>query len=900
MIADTDRSAGAARSEPAVHGSPRLPSWIVSRPRLVEKLDARAPLTVVRAPAGGGKTILLAEWVRASTDPSLRGIWLDVGAHPLSRTGFWGEVVAGLVDAGLVGAGQVFHAGVAALREVGDIRSFLTRGLSQLGEITLVIDGADHLDEHAAADLTHVVAAVPSVRAVVASRSASWFESTQVRLLLDVVVLTGDALALTTGETAHVLGASPERAEQVHRATGGSPLATRIVVLERESPATVDPHEALETLVLSVLATVDPTVVEFVRTTAVADVVSSDLAGTLTGVARPTAMLDEVERLGLGTWSGTGERKVFRYTTVVRLALRTELQRSAPDRFRELRRHVATWSDEHGRPVEALEAAVDAQDLGLAADVVRHHWRGFLSEHAGTVRRTVAPSGLLRLRHHPVLIFFIALGYNADRRGRVQAVALFGLAIAAARVNRRRVPVTERLVLRVIEMIALRLTGRAHAAANAADDLIRWLDELTAEQYAEIADLVPQICAHSGIALLYDGRPDDAVGTFERGLAEATIDFAALPNLALLAGTHAMIGSVPRAAAIVAEARLREWPDGWVDGYSGAFYQVAEALLALEDLDAPRAQRHIDRLERHLETIEHWPVIAHVQACIDLLVAGADTALERLGDTRRFHGRRQSTHRATDVALDALTAMLLVAAGRPLAALDSLSGAPRSPATAVSLARAQLVAGQPEKALGTLTQATGPRVTVRVQCSHALLEAAALDATAHDSQAASALRRADALLTVHRLRTPLLILTTGERARLHAVAERHGLVAAAEMLSAPLPDVIPEQDDVPALTPREHVILRELARTGSITEIADALVVSTHTVKSQLQTLYRKLAVTSRVSAIAAARQHGLLEGGPPGRPGQSSDQRAQDAPRHERDGAGGDEPGSTSSATAL
>jgi len=65
---------------------------------------------------------------------------------------------------------------------------------------------------------------------------------------------------------------------------------------------------------------------------------------------------------------------------------------------------------------------------------------------------------------------------------------------------------------------------------------------------------------------------------------------------------------------------------------------------------------------------------------------------------------------------------------------------------------------------------------------------------------------------------------------------------------------------VPVLTPRETVILRELARTGSTTEIAERLVVSNHTVKSQLRTLYRKLGVGSRSSALAVARRLGLLD----------------------------------------
>ena len=80
------------------------------------------------------------------------------------------------------------------------------------------------------------------------------------------------------------------------------------------------------------------------------------------------------------------------------------------------------------------------------------------------------------------------------------------------------------------------------------------------------------------------------------------------------------------------------------------------------------------------------------------------------------------------------------------------------------------------------------------------------------------------------------------------------------VLAGPWPEVVPSHGDVPVLTPREAVILRELARTGSTTEIAERLVVSNHTVKSQLRTLYRKLGVPDRGGAIAYALREGLFQ----------------------------------------
>lgn len=850
---------GPGRDAPALHGAPRLPSWAVHRPRLVAALDRGAPLTVVRAPAGGGKTVLLADWARTSADDALRGVWVTVPTPSPGRLALWGQVAAALADAGLLRADGLLGDAGASFAEVPDLRGFLVRALGQLGPLALVLDGADDLDAQTVDDVVQVLAAVPSLRVVVASRSVTPFESAQVRLVLDTLVLDGPTLALTADETAAVLGVAGAEAEAAHRATDGSPLAVRAVLLEREAGSDVDPGAALEQLVTAAVDALDGPTSQFVRATATADVLAPDLARALSGADDVEALLDRVARLGLGTWTHAGGERVLTYTSVLRHALRARLRRTDAARFRALRRTVATWADAHGRPVEALRAAVDADDLDLVTAVLRHHWRAFMSEHAGSVRGTVAAMGLVRLRRHPVVLFLMALGHNADRRGRARALTLFGLATAAARAQRGRASAPDRVVTGLIETVALRVSGRGRAAARSADDLLRRLDELAPADREELADVLEQAYLHVGITLLHDARTDDALAAGERALAVARHDLGRLGALSLLAGTHALTGTLAAAAGYVADVDARRWPEGSVDGYTGALHQVAQAVLALEALDAAGAQAALDRLAPHLETIEHWPLVAHVQAHVDLLASGAQTALERLGSTRRVQARRQSTHAAAATLLDATHALLVTATGRPLAAVGALPEPAGDAVTGVARARAELVAGRPAQALAALGAVDGG-APVRLRAEHALLEAAALAAEGHDEEAVPALARALALLHVHGLRLPLVLLPAGHRAQLRALAGRHG-VRGAGLLGDPLPSVLPDAAGAPELTPREAVVLRALARTGSTSEIAEELVVSTHTVKSQLRTLYRKLGATSRASALAAARAQGLLDG---------------------------------------
>jgi hypothetical protein len=74
---------------------PRVRRDVVSRPRLVERLDEQAAhkLLVVCTPAGFGKTTLLAGWAHGARWPVA---WLSLDAHDNDPARFWGYVVAAL------------------------------------------------------------------------------------------------------------------------------------------------------------------------------------------------------------------------------------------------------------------------------------------------------------------------------------------------------------------------------------------------------------------------------------------------------------------------------------------------------------------------------------------------------------------------------------------------------------------------------------------------------------------------------------------------------------------------------------------------------------------------------------------------------------------------------------
>lgn len=846
-------------------GAPRLPSWLLARPRVVAAIATPAALTVVRAPAGGGKTTAVLEWVHGATGPD-RGVW--VAADPTRRTrgGFWSQALALVEDSGIAPPGSVLAQGVDALRESSDVPGLLARGFGQVGPCTLVVDGADHLDDEVVADLV-TLTTMPGLHVVVTVRSGEPFLAADVRLRTDVHVVDADQLVLDLTEAAEVLGLDPAAAATVHAETGGLPLAVRLARLGADGD--LDPDDAAVVLLRSVTDALDADTVAFLRSTAVADQLDPTLAVALLQAdgATPTeddaaVRLDRVEALGLGAWYGSGPTATFRYTSVVRTAVRAWLAEQDPARYARLRRIVAVWCDRTARPAAGVQAAVDADDLGLAQAIVVRHWRDVMAFHIRAVARATEPVGLRRLRRYPVILFFLALAANADPHRRRQALVLFGLALTAARVQRPRAEPAQQMILRAIEVVALRVAGQTQALAPAARALARQVAGLDLADRDAYADLVPVVHSHTGLAFLYTGHADEAIEQFHLGLAAARTPAARLHNLACLAGVLALTGEITRARELLADSPAAQWPEGWLTGYQGALHQLAGALVALEQFDVATAERHLEVLAPHAETIEHWPLIAHTRAMVDLAAGRGVGALERFDATRRRHAERRSSDTLGD-RLDVTRRVLLVAAGRPGPARTT-ARQPRSTRTAAAVAdaRAQLVAGAPDVALATLAAvADRAEPAPRVRAEHALLEAAALVELDRPDAAATALSTAAAVLAVHGLRLPLMLLRRRDRTALRELAVARGLTEATQVLTDhDVPDVVPEASTVPVLTPREAVVLRTLARTGSAAEIAEALHVSTHTVKSQLRTLYRKLGARSREDALASARHHGLLE----------------------------------------
>ncbi|MEM0979397.1 MAG: hypothetical protein AAGH78_03895 [Cyanobacteria bacterium P01_H01_bin.58] len=114
-----------------------LPQWsigLISRPRLLERINPKRKLTLVSAPAGFGKTTLLAEWGAAV--PASNVAWVSLDQSDNDPAVFWSYVITALqkIQSGL----GVRSQSLLQSPQPPPIESILMTLMTLLNEITAV------------------------------------------------------------------------------------------------------------------------------------------------------------------------------------------------------------------------------------------------------------------------------------------------------------------------------------------------------------------------------------------------------------------------------------------------------------------------------------------------------------------------------------------------------------------------------------------------------------------------------------------------------------------------------------------------------------------------------------------------------------------------------------------
>lgn len=848
----------------ALQFAPRLPTALAPRDDLIARLDAPSvPLVIVRAPAGGGKTTLLASW---ATRPDRPGVWVALDESATRRLGFWRRVVSAVVDARLVAEDSDLAQLVIAGEVAETLRPLLLRGFATLPEpIAIVLDEYQQVTDPLVHDDLHwLLRSGARLRVLIGTRARTDLEEPDRLARVDTTVLLAEDLVFDATEVEHAasaLGLDAPTAAVIHGAFEGWPLPTRAALIELSTGRAQTVRQAVERVRAidergPALDETDPAYVRFLLRASIASRLGMDLAARLDADA--ATHLAHAEHDGLGTWAHADDAAWFVFHPYLRQGLERRLLATLPDEVAGLRAAYARERAAHGDPLEAARQYAAVGDLNGIVSLVRRFYGDLLWVHTDEIVAILEAADPARLRQHPELLTVLLLTRTTDGAPRLGLLQLASLILAQVQARMGGDPV-ERTMLLLSQLAVQRLSGHYEQAVHTAARLADVAGALDGNGRHALAGVLPSAWIQAATTFLYAGEWGRAAELLRFGLeAGRAIErpWAEVHATGLQLLIPAMRGDLAALAPALDDARTRRRPQGWRGTYTAAGYHLAEAWLALEQFDAAGVLRHLADLEPHEATIEHWPLIAALRAQAALGSAPPQHGLDALAAAVAAHESRPPISGSMTTMLAATRADLLLADRQPHRAAEALRAVRREPGARMPLARIELLLGNNDRVIRLAApMAWTATHTPRTKAEALLTLGIASARLGREREARDAALAALDVLQTAALRRPLMSAPRSELVALLHLADMDS-----DSLLDGIPETFPDTGGAPRLTPAELRVLEHLQLTGRIDEIADALYLSTNTVKSQLRRAYRKLGVRSREEALGVAYFDGILD----------------------------------------
>ena len=882
---------------------PPMPNKIIGRDSLLARLDAalQARLTLICAPAGYGKTILLSTWAERQVEETIA--WLSLDKEDDDSLSFWHYVLKALK----VGEPLPQERGTRPL-----LALLINEVSARPGKVTLLIDDYHFIQSHAIhSDMAFLIDHLPeNMHILLATRSEPPLPLARLRMRQQLSELRSEELRFTSREVSELLEcAEISQLSQSDRLAleqlsegwiAGLQLAILSLRRERDPTAfirtlTEKQHYIFDYLIEDVFVNLSAEMQTFLLETSILSRMCAPLCNALTGSNNAERFLDKLVKTNLFTIALDDGHFWYRYHHLFAGALYQRLYQLRPALIPTLHQRASFWYAEQGLTELAIEHALAGADFAHAGHLILASMAQLLRDGESEKLRAWIerlPPDLVRQNHRLSLTHFwtlldgehdaeaercwhdvqIALGQvSAAERARFTIALHSGGATHARYIKKQITPAITLLQQALAEVEPHDYNQRSYMFIHLAE--CYWLDGELGQAQQALLDS-QKVCQAGGYAY-----------------------FAAMTYL-YSGHIHALRGRTSQARSSYEQTLhlCREQRGGMLA-------LASEARLALARLDY--AQNELEHADNHLDECIRLSLEAdsrQMQFYGSLLLAqlrwaqgqesAANQALTRLevrpNDFDFFFPLNDfiSCYASAQVSLRDFEN-----AGQTL---DNLGQTQLPPLLTEDLHYARthllIVQGQPVEAL-KLLQPLLPRVEAQGKRWSAiqilLLQALAYQAQDNTTRALTALTRALSLAESAGVTRPfldkgepLLPLLNALRATtsMASTAYIEQLLQGEQLLqsshSSGRPQGSPLQWTNELATPshrgrpearndtlseRELEILRLIALGETNQQIAEDLVIATSTVKTYIKRMYEKLDVNSRTQALLRARQLRLL-----------------------------------------
>ncbi|HKN54710.1 MAG TPA: LuxR family transcriptional regulator, partial [Amycolatopsis sp.] len=365
---------------------PEPPPEFVSRPRLLELLDAAAETATVFAGAGAGfgKTVLLAEWARSRVPGTVAWVSADVGDND-DRL-FWSAVLKALHGCTRVPPDSLLRT-ILVPDEPGRDLAFLAQladALDALPEpVLLVLDGVQEITAPRTWNgLRALTRHQPAgLRLALSSRREPPLPLVRARLADRLIELGADELRFSVEEAREFLGPAirPDQVDELIARAEGWPAALRLAIGSAARHGDLRAFFAGRDRALQdylrdeVLAPLTGAQRELLRAVSIGQDVPPGLAAALADRADAEAILHELAEPATLLVRAGGAPPLYRLPALLRACLHAELARQEPDRLRALHAVAARWFAAHGDPAAALLHCVHSGNAIRVDRLLRRH-----------------------------------------------------------------------------------------------------------------------------------------------------------------------------------------------------------------------------------------------------------------------------------------------------------------------------------------------------------------------------------------------------------------------------------------------------------------------------------------------------------------------------------------------